>query len=183
MPNSLVPLDFANSGYSVAFWIKGSADLEADAYILGQYEAKQNQRSWAVLQRANLFEAMFFISPDGTYNTSTILRHLTAQWPEQPIFNGSWRHLAFVFNPANEAQPLSIFLDGRCLQAGTGLHYFNHHPISRLFAPQVSVRVGARLGAKNAFIGKIDELAIWHQALTANQIAWLASHPVTDLVN
>ena len=86
---------------------------------------------------------------------------------QQPVFDGVWYHLVMVFN--RELHTLSLFVDGQLVGVD---------PVDASFL-DIDLGVAPTIGCQRAgyrvnsfFKGKIDDLAVWNRALSAEEIAF-----------
>lgn len=78
-----------------------------------------------------------------------------------PVNDGQWHHVAAVYNPL-ATQKVTLYVDGVLDIAGN----FSN-PVNTTTG---AVRVGIRVDDVNHFTGYIDEVRIWNQAISQNEI-------------
>jgi subtilisin-like proprotein convertase family protein len=142
--NSNVPL--ANSSFTVAFWAKREAD-GAD-YVLSQGETSDNQGLHIGFRDNDQFTCAFYsddLNTSGTYADS------------------DWHHWACTYDA--DTRTRIIYRDGtEVAQDTASANYQGSGPL----------QIGRGLwdGAR-AFEGRLDELVVWRDALTASEIETL----------
>lgn len=177
-------LEYPASALTVSIWAKPFETASGTRYLISVYEPSDNQRSWTLSQRNNSPDFAVTLSADGTHNRRQIKRQLSNRWPYDLIlYEGAWRHLAFTFDgTSSDNGVLKLFLDGEQLVEGKGFHFFDDSQINELFDAAAHLRMGALEGRRNAFPGALAEAAIWNQALSPEEIRWLAHNSLQEIL-
>lgn len=171
----------SHQSMTVSLWAKADTESKDIRFIISRFNPSVEQRSWALVQ-TNLTEIMVILSNDGSHDRDKIKRHLSSLWPAKRIFDGTWRHLAFTYH-AGEKGTLKLYVDGQALRARSGLHLYDDSDVSELFRSKANLRLGALAGENNAFQGQLDEIGIWNYALSPQEIKWLATNSLKNIIN
>jgi MSHA biogenesis protein MshQ len=87
------------------------------------------------------------------------------------LTNGRWYHLAAVYDGSlSAANRVTVYVDGR--SSGTG---FEAASSITPFSSPMWVGCLAEGGTSQGFLGTLDEVAVWHRALSASEILGLAT--------
>ncbi len=165
MNNDVIKLDTAilneASDVSVAFWLRTTATglrsiLSAASEISGTNPSGDDE---------------FLISSNGGNTIDVSYKNLSRRFiAATPFNNDAWHHFVVIRNDSNDT--ISVYLDGS--QIGTTQPI----PLSKLSVAtnglvvgQEQDSVGGGFDPAQALNGKLDELAIWRRAITADQIA------------
>ncbi|HXH62463.1 MAG TPA: DUF1553 domain-containing protein, partial [Fimbriimonadaceae bacterium] len=114
-----------------------------------------------------------------------IQAHLINKWPEnaikvhstQMIPVGKWTHVFFTYDGSKKAAGFKIYVDGRPVEA-----MVDADSLTDTIRTNVTVKVGRRTNSET-FDGKVDDVAIYDRALSAQEVATLAStHPAITLL-
>lgn len=159
---------------TVSVWVKGASST-ANRYIAGEWWLGVNQRSWGINTHDNRFCAM--LSRDGSFATGSRKSYESSS----AIYNNTWRHLAFTYEGGG-AGTLRMFLDGDELTGGD-LHITADASVPALHASNSGIWLGATRDGSGGdagryFDGLTDELAIWHSALSPQEIRWLSQNSI-----
>jgi hypothetical protein len=104
----------------------------------------------------------------GVFGDTSVYVWSGAAWqsvsPPSPIATGSWHHLAFVY----QGGTVSFYVDGNFQGANTSGFDFS--------GADGRLGIGARYYDTygNAFDGRIDDVSVWNEALSVEQIGLLA---------
>ncbi|MCA9062476.1 MAG: hypothetical protein KDA96_05440, partial [Planctomycetaceae bacterium] len=133
--------------------------------------------TWTVLHKGitgNVGNYAIEISDDGSGNTEMAMTWYNGGWqriatPVPSLTAGQFHHVAVTADGIN----VSLYLDGvlQSQQAQPAELLVNNHPL----------QIGANLPYGNRFDGRIDEIAIFRHALTANQVQSLYDAAGTGL--
>jgi hypothetical protein len=85
-----------------------------------------------------------------------------------PLANGRWYHAAFVYEGSRSA--VTVYLNG----AAVGAHSESASSITAFPSP-MWVGCLPEGGPSQGFTGLLDEVAVWHRALSASEVAALAN--------
>jgi hypothetical protein len=184
-PGSRIQLDAgaamdAFEDLTVSLWIKGEGQSTSPRYLISRYQPGGDQRSWALFQLADSRELQVTISADGSHERDRIKRCLTTAWPLLDVVSPEWRHVVFTYVGGNEGR-LRLFLDGVETRVGLDAHYFDDSPVPRLHRNGLPLTIGALDGSKNAFAGRVSEVAVWDRALPPESALWLYRHSLSEL--
>ena len=164
-------LDVAGS-LTLAGWIKpessGGWHILAAKYSFGGV----NERAYRLDLRPNN-QVGFMVSPDGVFSSDYLLLATLGA----PLNNGSWYHMAAVFDAAQ--QSLTLYLDGVAI-ASRSVTYNSIYNASAPFMLGANIRNGI---PDQFFDGQLDEWRVYTKALTAAEIAALIAlpEPITGL--
>ena len=90
------------------------------------------------------------------------------------LIPGEWHHVAGVYDFAGESTTATLYLDGAIINQKTETVYDNANSAE-------DWRLGIAwngVGYVQAFDGKLDDIGIWNQALTADQINYLRNNSI-----
>lgn len=158
---------------TVSVWVN-TTESERFGYVVNRFQATDPLRSWAI----RVDEGQFNVntSSDGSRSSAQSQHHFV----RIPVNDGQWHHLAFTWDPQNQ---LRLFLNGEEMMR-ENLRVERGGSIEQLHDPAViGIVVGNRSGATVAsqFTGMVSEPAIWDQALSPEEIAWLANNSIKSL--
>jgi hypothetical protein len=148
--------DFAGQPFSLQAWIKMTPGDEKGAVILAKHESGHLNGYFLFANKHNpnqgqLDKAGFYASsPIGNDAISTTR-----------VNDGRWHQIVGVYTPSGNSQ---IYVDGALEASQTAQQVFNN---------LVPLTVGALPNGSLFFVGQIDEVAVWNQALSATDIASL----------
>ncbi|MGJ8683817.1 MAG: LamG-like jellyroll fold domain-containing protein [Nonlabens sp.] len=79
------------------------------------------------------------------------------------VNDGNWHHVAVVYDPANSAGTVALYVDGNLDTTGTPT-------VSVNIGNTTPFTIGRRVDGVNNFTGSIDEVRFWNRALTPNDL-------------
>lgn len=152
-------------------WIAPQLQPGKTQYIAGLWGPnKDNNDEWVLYIQDN--KIVFALSKDNSYKGDSDNTIAIATVPD--LYSNGWRHIAAVWD--GKSTMAKIYLDGRLVASATNPLY----PIDHLHKPENKV-LPLQIASCNAlyddtvvhrtFKGQIDEIRLWHRALSAQEIA------------
>jgi hypothetical protein len=92
--------------------------------------------------------------------------------PEWLIPEGQWTHIAIVWDDAGGTDEQQVYRNGM-------LAFTFNRDISAV--EPALIFLGNRYSRASGWQGQIDEFAMWDHALTAEEVAWLSRHSVSEI--
>ncbi|MCL5098416.1 MAG: immunoglobulin domain-containing protein [Candidatus Omnitrophica bacterium] len=171
-------LDFSQS-FTIAAWIKTAATGEriivykgnADAWGQGGDPSKQFQMYGGDgFGTAGLF---FHSQTSGAFGTSFV------ESPGIIVNDDNWHHIAFTYNPSR-TPTMKLYVDGHGKGPADPGRYANWDGNVNMTTERADavVRIGTRADREYPnFVGLMDEVQIYNQALDDSQIQYLVDNP------
>ncbi len=150
-------LNVGDGTYTLAAWIKTAlSPLSPRGAILAKMRDGGSYQGYDIK-----------INPDGT-----IWPHLISSWSSNAIRvhgstainDGSWHHVIVTYDGSNSASGFSIYIDGK-----PETLTITHDSLSGSTLSDANFTIGSRDGGEY-LNGKIDEVAIYNRALSAEEI-------------
>jgi hypothetical protein len=177
---------------TVSLWLKRNRDSSNSSiqYILSKWDfqdanggtADNSNRGWMIFETELVVSDISSeviavqVSADGTNNNRKMY------WNQSDVdaFDNTWHHVAFTFN--NGA--VKFYLDGVKLEStdlgvmtvGTVSQIYNSTDVLSLGAVTDVDSSGNLQGTDRYAGGLFDEVAVWHSALSDNEIFWLSKN-------
>jgi len=161
------------SAFTLSCWLYQPSSVATNRTIMSKWiHSTQTEfaiQTWDSGGEINMFAADSLLA-DGSIRGYTTDAGMSAN---------TWYHVAVVYDGAgaNNAARLKIYIDGVAATMG----YSGTIPAS-LPDGTAPVEVGRFNNLGRYMHGRIDEMAMWSRALTADEVAWLAEgHDYADL--
>ncbi len=148
---------------SLSFWAKNdSSGLSSNQYITSQYDYNSNQRAFRIFFNSDE-KITFSISKTGSGISEVI--------SSSAISNiDSWNHFVLTFN----AGAFKLYVNG----TDTSITSPSDASVDAIHNATTDILVGSALNGGAYWDGLIDEVAVWDTALSASDVAKIASKPV-----
>jgi len=156
---------------TVSLWFKVD-DKSIDSRKQVLYEEGANVRGL----NAYVFDDQLFV---GGWNKPKGESDWEGTWLKtEAIGSDQWHHLAFVLEGGEDvaANAFTAYLDGKAFDAGEGSQLWNHPGGIGLGAINGGTKFhdGLKVSGRNGLAGALDDVAIYNDALSAEQIEVLA---------
>ena len=157
--NSNLPLT-TGSAFTISMWVKGDGTANSDDRVFSEAMTTDNNPLFNLGTKNDSANGQF----DFYFRNGTSPNH---QFSTAEPFDNTWHHLAWV--DVNHVG--TVYIDG---VADTTFDYASY--VNAGFAPDTTT-IGGILRASDCcnFLGKIDDVAVWSEALSDANIAALAS--------
>ena len=152
-------LNVPATGFTVHFWMQGVKNQSQSLYlVVDKSHGWVDSTGWLFQGYSSSGQIFFGIGAGGSAIDNFPLATSTTD-----VLDGQWHHVAGTWDGAL----LRIFVDGVAQdQAALTAPVNNTRPVN------VGYSWGGNMGAATRFFrGKVDELALYHRALTTNEIA------------
>ncbi|MFB6343090.1 LamG-like jellyroll fold domain-containing protein [Saccharicrinis sp. FJH62] len=147
---------------TIELWTKNIGATWSDYYCL----VTKRDAYWLLPVRGS--KRLYF----RVYNQDLSYRQINFYIP-QGIDLEDWHHYAFTY----DGSTMKMYIDGKLMQSG---NFGTTLPINQ---SDYNLRIGRSTG-NNYYEGRIDEVRIWHKALTASQIDYIKNRTIDkELVN
>ncbi len=164
-------LDDLGTAMTFEAWISPEQQPGKIQYLAGLWGPNEDVNDQWVLYIQNN-QIVFELSKDNSFKGDSDNTIAIANVPN--LYTNGWRHVAAEWDAAStEAR---IYLDGALVAAATNPLY----PLTKLHVPEDNVlpmQIGSCNGlyddtlTRRTFLGQIDEVQLWNQSLSANEIA------------
>ena len=170
---SIHPIFLDDLGTAMTFeaWILPEQQPGEIQYIAGLWGPNQDVNDqWVLYIQDN--QIFFALSKDNSFKGDSDNTVAIATVPD--LYTAGWRHIAAEWDAASTAA--RIYLDGVLVATATNPLY----PLDKLHVPEDNVlplQIGSCNGlydntaTNRTFLDKIDEVRLWNQSLSANEIA------------
>ena len=164
-------LDQFDTAITVEAWIAPQPQPGKIQYIAGLWGPnKDNNDQWVLYAQDN--KLVFALSKDNSFKGDSDNTIATAIVPD--LYTNGWRHVAGVWDAKTTSA--RIYVDGVLYGSATNAVY----PLTVLHRPENKL-LPVEIGSCNAlyddtltrrtFLGQIDEVSLWHRALSGTEIA------------
>jgi Concanavalin A-like lectin/glucanases superfamily len=164
-------LDNLGTAMTIEAWILPQQQPGKIQYIAGLWGPNQDVNDqWVLYIQDN--QIFFELSKDNSFKGDSDNTIAIANVPD--LYTNGWRHVAAEWDAASTAA--RIYLDGALVATATNPLY----PLNKLHVPEDAVlplQIGSCNGlyddtlTRRTFLGQIDEVRLWNQSLSANEIA------------
>ncbi len=146
---------------TVSVWLKGAVQ---DNTIVSKFETSGNRRSWRIATTTAGKARINVSATGGPYDSSNVKEWNTSY----TVLDGNWHHVAFTYLAGSPDGVLKVYVDG---VEDTNVTRSYNPNVPSLYSTSAPVTIGGYYSNSDLFVGNIDEVAIWHAALTAPEIA------------
>ncbi|MBF0593351.1 MAG: right-handed parallel beta-helix repeat-containing protein [Candidatus Omnitrophica bacterium] len=159
-------LDFDNTvPFTIAFW-------EKDLPLVGQYTGVLGHSSGSGYYFSRVGnDLVFYLRNTWATNLIGISVH--------NAFNGSWRHIAVIYDGSSKAAGVKIYINGVIVP---GSVVYDNLTASTKYAGKFTIGTTS-MGGDRIFNGFLDEVRIYNRALSSEDISGIIQLPTTSTPN
>jgi len=146
--------------FTLEAWVK-IEEISTNMVVVGKYSSATSQKSYMLFIDTNLDLTAYF-SHDGVHHSNAKISNGVID-----DYIGKWVHIAATADVSQGASGIQIYLNGQP-QEMTTLSNFS----TSVLNGTADFRIGSRFESANQdfFDGKIDEVRVWNDIRTANEI-------------
>ena len=145
-----------NQTYTLSAWVKTTS---TGGSILSKMNTSGDSRGYDVFLKSN---GIIRVNLINQLNSNEIIVDSSTQ-----INDGSWHFVVVTYNGSSSASGVKIYIDGS-LETLTTIK----DTLNKTIQTNVDFLIGSRIGG-DYFSGQIDDVRIYYNALSQNEINWL----------